>query len=92
MIDRFGRKIQVGWSDHEELWVEAALTLKGDDRIAALWDIAELTGRGIHNVRAKAQAIASQRRLELATRAMVTRAIMVPAHDAYPAQRRKRAA
>lgn len=81
MIDRFGKTIKVDWSAHEELWVEAALSLPRIERTDALWDIAQMTGRGIHAVRAKAEKIASQKRLEAAERTMITRSVMVPARD-----------
>jgi len=91
LLDRFGKPIQVGWSEPEELWVRAAITLRGQDRISALWDIAEMTGRSIHAVQRKAEHIASQQRLEAAERAMVTQRVMVPAKDCWPLARRRRA-
>lgn len=44
-LDRFGHRINIGWADHEDLWIEAANTLGRSERQAAFRDIAELTGR-----------------------------------------------
>jgi hypothetical protein len=46
MIDRWGRRINVGWADYEVLWVEAAVTLPTRiERYAAYEDISAMTGR-----------------------------------------------
>jgi hypothetical protein len=72
MIDCFGHKINVGWAEHEDLWLEAANTLDRHERRAALKDIAEVTGRSYVRVsdranrmreREKRRLIASQRRV-----------------------------
>ena len=54
MLDRWGHPIIVGWSDHQILWIEAALTLDGQERRNAFQDIAELVGRPYASVWAKA--------------------------------------
>lgn len=74
MKDRFGRAINVGWSDHHIVWIRAAMTLPHAERMAAFWDIGELTGRGYASVYGKARHIlrereAAERRSELASRA-----------------------
>jgi len=55
MLDRFGRVIRIGWSEHELLWVEAANTLERPLLYAALRDIADMTGRSYAAVLAKAK-------------------------------------
>jgi hypothetical protein len=63
MLDRFGDRIRVGWSAHEFLWVEAALSLPPEKQTDAWLDIAEMTGRGAVAVRAMANKILARRRL-----------------------------
>lgn len=46
MIDRFGNTVNVAWSEHEILWLRAAMMLSRFSRRAALEDIAVETGRG----------------------------------------------
>lgn len=57
MIDRFGKTINIAWSEHEALWVEAAMSLPPDQRAAAYRDISELTGRTRDQIWAKAAKI-----------------------------------
>ena len=57
MIDRFGRRISVGWPEHHLEWIRAALTLDWKERQEAYRDISELTGRGIKAVRDRAKVM-----------------------------------
>lgn len=50
MIDRFGKKIVVGFAAHEILWIEAALTLPEHERLSAFQDIAGMTGRDLTTI------------------------------------------
>ena len=45
MKDRFGKPIAVGWSEHELVWLRAAMSLPFGERMAAFRDIADMTGR-----------------------------------------------
>ena len=54
MIDRFGNKVSIGYSEIELIWIEAANSLRGYDRTCALYDISEMTGRSVANIREKA--------------------------------------
>lgn len=52
MLDRFGKRVFVGWAEHEIIWLKAAMTMtprSTDD----LRDIAEMTGRSLSAVRTK---------------------------------------
>lgn len=75
MIDRFARKVNMGWADHEDLWLEAANTLDRHARNDALRDIAELTGRGFYNVvdRARRMRERDRRQAEAAARRQIMR-------------------
>lgn len=54
-LDRYGRQIYLGWSRHQELWVLAALELPTRfERWQAYNDIADMTGRTVKAVSAKA--------------------------------------
>lgn len=73
MIDRFGNPILVGWSEHEDLWLAAAMSLPSrSDRIAAYQDISELTGRSfavvLRRAELKLEREATQRRRERSLR------------------------
>ena len=54
MIDRFGKRILVGYSETELVWLEAANSLPPYERFQALYDIADMSGRSIVNIREKA--------------------------------------
>lgn len=92
MKDRFGNRIDVGWAVHEEIWVEAALTLPKNMRTAAYQDIADMTGRSLGCVRFKAGNLASEQRLEAALRAFVPSTIMVVAPGANRGWDKRKAA
>ena len=86
MIDRWGKTICVGWPAHHIIWLDAALSLAGEQRTSAFLDIAELTGRSFCAVRNKAYAVL-QNKLDtlIAERAAVhksTHAAMVARRDA----------
>jgi hypothetical protein len=72
MKDRYGDPIRVGWSDHHIVWLEAAMTLSGEERDYAIQDIGELTGRSPEAVRAKMRAINWKRRQALMGHRAVT--------------------
>jgi hypothetical protein len=62
VIDRFGKTICVGWSAHEILWIEAAMSLgTRGERMQAFLDIASLTGRSYRNVRDKAHHLGQKK-------------------------------
>ena len=85
MIDRFGNPIQVGWAEHEEIWLKAAMSLDIGERGAAYKDIADMTGRTIQAVHAKVSAIHRERRstaFREARREALRRAAMVPVSTA----------
>lgn len=65
MIASDGRDIQVGWSDHHIVWIEAAMTLPRSERTDAYRDIAAMTGRTLTAVRCKAYWIGEQRHKEM---------------------------
>ena len=65
MIDRWGKRIIVGWAEHEILWVKAAIKLPRDERIEAFQDIASMTGRTEFAVRDKAKDIRAQQRKDM---------------------------
>lgn len=66
MIDRFGKPIRVGWAPHELLYIEAALTFRASERSSAYQDIADMTGRSLIAIRAKAENMASESRFKAA--------------------------
>ncbi|HCE08739.1 MAG TPA: hypothetical protein DEQ40_09100 [Oxalobacteraceae bacterium] len=76
MMDRFGRLILLGWPEHHILYVEAALTLPRHEKFAALYDIAEITGRSIKAVRMKANQLAAKK-IHDAAEAETARRILV---------------
>lgn len=58
MLDRFGNRINIAWSEVEILWLQAAVSLPTPpERFAAYRDIAGMTGRGYANVKQKALSI-----------------------------------
>lgn len=70
MIDRFGRRIQVGWLAWEVEYLLAAITLPKRERRAAFEDIASMTGRKFaaiqfqaHKYAVAAEAVARRERL-----------------------------
>lgn len=60
MIDHFGHTIKVGYSEHELIWLRAAMTLPRGERISAFRDIAEMTGRPLYAIQCAAYRIHSQ--------------------------------
>ncbi len=54
MLDRFGNKVSIGYSEIELIWIEAANSLRGYERACALYDISQMSGRSVANVREKA--------------------------------------
>lgn len=62
MIDRFGKPLSVGWSETEIIWLEAALTLKGEIKFAAFRDISEMSGRSYGAVLAKAANVVEEKK------------------------------
>jgi hypothetical protein len=58
VIDRHGKRVYVGWAEHEVLWLEAALTLPRDQQYAAFHDIAEMRGSTFATVARQAGHIA----------------------------------
>ena len=61
MIDRYGNKIIVAYSESEVLRIEAALTLAKFHRLRAYRDIALMTGRSVSSVIQKAQSLRRER-------------------------------
>lgn len=61
MIGSDGKKVFVGWSRHEILWVRAALDsrLTRFERAGAFEDIAAMTGRSFATVRGYAYGLAA---------------------------------
>ncbi len=57
MLDRFGKPIYVGWSSHEMLWLDAALSLPYHQQIPAFRDMAAMSGRSFRAIQTKAQTI-----------------------------------
>lgn len=57
MKDRYGNRIMVAWAPHHILWIEAALTLPTQEKLAAFQDIAEMTGRSFVAVRQRASRL-----------------------------------
>lgn len=78
MIDRHGNTILVGWSAHEILWVEAAMTLLPASKIAAFQDIADMTGRSYTAIVRKASDLVSAKREAAIEARLATRRVMVP--------------
>ena len=64
MIDRWGSPIRIGWSDHQILWIRAAMTLDGHERHEAIRDIADLVGRSYASVWGKVRALREQDRYD----------------------------
>lgn len=61
MLDRFGNKVSIGYSEIELIWIEAANTLRGYERSCALYDISEMTGRSVSNIREKANLMRAEK-------------------------------
>lgn len=57
MLDRFGKRVVVGWAEHEVLWLKAAMTLPRIERWEAFQDISDLTGRTFAAVTYQAQRL-----------------------------------
>lgn len=74
-IDRFGNQIRLAWSDHEILWVKAALTLPRHNRMCAYRDISEMSHRTLGAVQTMARKIWAAGTDE---RAEAARALLVP--------------
>lgn len=85
MKDRWGNQIQVGWAEHEILWVKAAIKLPRDERIEAFQDIAAMTGRTEFAVRDKAMVIRAKQRDDAAILAAQTprRLFVATKHTRY---------
>ena len=64
VIDRYGSPIRIGWSDHQILWIRAAMTLEGQERREAIQNIAELVGRPYASVWGKVRALKEQDRYD----------------------------
>jgi hypothetical protein len=50
MIDRFGNDVRVSFTEVEDVWIAAAATLPKLERLAALVDIAAMTGHRYHRI------------------------------------------
>lgn len=50
MIDRYGRPLNLGWAEHEVLWLQVAM----EEGPEALRDLADLTGRSLDAVKTAA--------------------------------------
>ena len=61
MIDRFGNKVSIGYSEIELIWIEAANSLRGYDRTCALYDISQMSGRSVANIREKANMMRTEK-------------------------------
>lgn len=61
MLDRFGNKVSIGYSEIELIWIEAANSLRGYERSCALYDISEMTGRSVSNIREKANLMRAEK-------------------------------
>jgi len=64
MIDRFGHRVNIGWAEHEDLWLAAANTLDRHARNDALRDIASLTGRSFYAVADRARRMRERARIQ----------------------------
>ena len=68
-MDRFKNPVRVDWPRHHLVWIDAALTLRGDEHKEALNDIAAMTCRSYAAVYCKA----SRRREEARVAARMCR-------------------
>lgn len=58
MIDRFGKTINVGWADHELLWLHAAIELPlASERSAAYRDLVFYTTRTYAEIYSKGERL-----------------------------------
>lgn len=85
MIDRFGKTIIIGWSEHEVLWLEAALSLPAHQQIPAFRDLSSMTGRSVAAIQHKASWL-----VEKAAIADQGRRLLIVARS-YPCPQRARA-
>jgi hypothetical protein len=60
-VDASGKKVALGWSATERIWLDAAMTLPRPECEEAYADIAFMSGRSITAVRHKARDIQNQR-------------------------------
>lgn len=64
MIDRYGNRLAVGWSEVEMLWLEAALALPKNERMSAYQDIAAMSTRPALSIQRMAHRVAMLKRDE----------------------------
>lgn len=75
MIDAFGRTVLVAYSEVETLWIQAANSLSAYDRSQAIYDISQMSGRTVRQIREKAnelRQIALDERWLASTRSVMT--------------------
>lgn len=53
MIDKYGNSIFVGWEEHWLVWLRAANTLEREERVSALEQISQMTGRSFKACKVK---------------------------------------
>jgi hypothetical protein len=80
VIDRYGRRIAVGWSDVEMLWLEAAMSLPTRaERKEAYRDISTMSGRPVLSIERMAWRVAMLKRDESARKVRRQRLIALSA-------------
>lgn len=88
MKDRHGNSIRVGFSEKEEIWIKAAMSLPIGERGEAYADIASMTGRKIEAIHSKVQWLRQKMAEESARLALErSRRVMVPARSNAVPQR-----
>lgn len=91
VVDRWGQSIRVGWSQHELLWVKAALSMDVPDRAEAFQQIALMTKRPLDSVRKQARKILMEQQEATTTSALVSLIVdppSVPSAISVPDKRR----
>lgn len=69
MIDRYGNRVAVSWSQTEMIWLEAAMSLATSrERSIAYRDIGKMSGRPVISIQRMAWRVAMVKRDEAAKR------------------------
>jgi hypothetical protein len=84
MLDRWGQKIRIGWSDVEIIYICAALSLPRQERREAFEQIADLTGRTLAAVQERAYNLQAARLRPSEPRGVVVAARSVPCPQRAP--------
>jgi hypothetical protein len=87
MIGRDGKFIMVGWAEHEIHWLQAAMTLKGLERLEAYRDISAMTGRPVSALCAKVDWLRAKARQDAIVAEARARRVMIAART-YPVPQR----